>query len=55
MKQIVKADDLEGFEYYFTSVWDEYNCVVVGAFFDIAMCTSIIQGSWGHDMVFYWE
>ena len=27
---------LENFEYYFTSVWDECNCVVVWAFFDIA-------------------
>ena len=27
---------LENFEHYFTSVWDEYNCVVVWAFFGIA-------------------
>ena len=27
---------LENFEYYFTSVWDECNCVVVWAFFGIA-------------------
>ena len=27
---------LENFEHYFTSVWDECNCVVVSAFFDIA-------------------
>ena len=27
---------LENFEHYFTSVWDECNCVVVGAFFGIA-------------------
>ena len=27
---------LENFERYFTSVWDEYNCVVVWAFFGIA-------------------
>ena len=26
---------LENFEHYFTSVWDEYNCVVVWAFFGI--------------------
>ena len=26
---------LENFEYYFTSVWDEYNCGVVWAFFGI--------------------
>ena len=28
--------DLENFEHYFTSVWDECNCVVVWAFFGIA-------------------
>ena len=27
---------LENFEHYFTSVWDELNCVVVWTFFDIA-------------------
>ena len=27
---------LENFKHYFTSVWDEYNCVVVWAFFGIA-------------------
>ena len=27
---------LENFEHYFTSTWDEYNCGVVWAFFDIA-------------------
>ena len=27
---------LENFEHYFTNVWDECNCVVVWAFFDIA-------------------
>ena len=27
---------LENFEHYFTGVWDECNCVVVWAFFDIA-------------------
>ena len=26
----------ENFEHYFTSVWDEYNCVIVWAFFGIA-------------------
>ena len=26
---------LENFEHYFTSVWEECNCVVVWAFFDI--------------------
>ena len=28
---------LENFEHYFTSVWDECNCVVVGTFFGIAL------------------
>ena len=28
--------DLENFEHYFASMWDEYNCVVVWAFFGIA-------------------
>ena len=28
---------LENFEHYFTSVWDEYNCTVVWAFFGIAL------------------
>jgi len=27
---------LENFEHYITSVWDEYNCVLVWAFFGIA-------------------
>ena len=27
---------LENFEYYFTSMWDECNCVVVWTFFGIA-------------------
>ena len=27
---------LENFEHYFTSVWDEFNCAVVWAFFGIA-------------------
>ena len=28
---------LESFEHYFASLWDEYNCVVAGAFFGIAL------------------
>ena len=28
---------LENFEHYFTSMWDECNCAVVWAFFDIAL------------------
>ena len=33
---ILLKPGLEKFEYYFASVWDECNCVVVGAFFGIA-------------------
>ena len=33
---ILLKPGLENFEHYFASVWDEYNCVVVWAFFGIA-------------------
>ena len=33
---ILLKPGLDNFEHYFTSVWDECNCVVVGAFFEIA-------------------
>ena len=33
---ILLKPGLENFEYYFTSMWDECNCVVVWAFFGIA-------------------
>ena len=33
---VLLKPDLENFEHYFTGVWDEYNCVVVWAFFGIA-------------------
>ena len=33
---ILLRPGLENFEHYFTSMWDEYNCVVVWAFFGIA-------------------
>ena len=41
---------LENFEYYFSSVWDESDCVVVWAFFGIAffwvgMKTDLFQGN----------
>ena len=47
---------LENFEHYFTSVWDECNCVVVWAFFalpffGIGMQTDLFQ-SCGHCWVF---
>ena len=28
---------VENFVHYFASVWDEYNCAIVWAFFDISM------------------
>ena len=33
---ILLKPGLENFEHYFTSVWDEYNCAVVWAFFGVA-------------------
>ena len=36
MVHILLKPGLENFEHYFTSMWDECNCVVVWAFFDIA-------------------
>ena len=33
---ILLKPDLENFEHYFTSMWDECNCVVVWGFFGIA-------------------
>ena len=36
MVHILLTPGLENFEHYFTSVWDEYNCAVVWAFFGIA-------------------
>ena len=36
MVHILLKPGLENFKYYFTSVWDEYNCAVVWAFFGIA-------------------
>ena len=36
MVHILFKPGLENFEHYFTSVWDECNCAVVGAFFGIA-------------------
>ena len=33
---VLLKPSLENFEHYFTSVWDECNCVVVWAFFGIA-------------------
>ena len=38
---ILLKPGLENFEHYFTSMWDECNCVVVWAFFGIAYFISI--------------
>ena len=53
---VLLKPDLEAFEHYFTSVWDECNCVVVWAFFGIAFLwdwneTDLFQ-SCGHCWVF---
>ena len=42
---------LENFEHYFTSMWDECNCVEVWAFFGIGMKTDLFK-SCGHCWVF---
>ena len=47
---ILLKPGLENYEHYFTSVWDECNCVVVWAFFGIAflwnwMKTDLFQSS----------
>ena len=36
MFHVLLKPDLENFEHYFTSVWDECNCAVVWVFFSIA-------------------
>ena len=38
MVHVLLKPGLENFEHYFTSVGDECNCAVVGAFFGIAFC-----------------
>ena len=37
MVHILLKPGLENFEHYFTSVWDEYNCAVVWAFFGLSL------------------
>ena len=61
MVYVLLKPGLENFEHYFTSMWDEYNCVVVRAFlalpffffffFEIGMKTDLFQ-SCGHCWVF---
>ena len=45
---ILLKPGLENFEHYFTSVWDECNCVVVWAFFGIGMKR---MWSWSWQMI----
>ena len=40
---ILLKPGLENFEHYFTSVWDECNCVVVWAFFGIAFFGIVVK------------
>ena len=53
---ILLKPGLENFEHYFTSMWDEYNCAVVWAFFGIAYFGIVIKTdlfqSCGHCWVF---
>ena len=56
MVHILLKPGLENFEHFFNSVWDEYNCAVVWAFFGIAFVgiglkTDLFQ-SCGHCWVF---
>ena len=44
--------NVENFEHYFASMWDERNCVVVWIFFGIEMKTDLLQ-SCGHCWVFH--
>ena len=48
---ILLKPGLENFEHYFISMWDEYSCAVVWAFFGIGMKTDLFQ-SYGHCWVF---
>ena len=48
---VLSKPGLENFEHYFTSVWDECNCVVVWTFFGIGMKTNLFQ-SCGHCWIF---
>ena len=57
MVHVLLNPGLENFEYYYASMWDECNCVVVWAFFgiallcDIGMKTDLFE-SCGHCWVF---
>ena len=51
MVHLLLKHGLENFKHYFTSRWDECNCVVVWTFFGIGMKTELFQ-SYGHCWVF---
>ena len=46
---------LENFEHYFTSVWDEYNCVVVWAFFGIHTYIHIYMCMYVWENFCFWD
>ena len=46
MVHVLLKPDLENFEHYFASVWDECNCAVVWTFFDIAFLWDSQSGWW---------
>ena len=48
---ILLKPNLENFEHYFASMWDECNCAAVWTFFGIGMKTELFQ-SCGHCWVF---
>ena len=48
MVHIVLKPDLENFEHYFTSMWDECNCTVVWEFFGIAFLWDWNENCNGH-------
>ena len=45
MVQVLLKPGLENFEHYFTSVWDECNCVVVWAFFGIYVLANHVSSN----------
>ena len=55
MVHILLKPGLENFEHYFTSVWDECNCVVVWAFFDIAFLRDLEKAMATHFATHAWK
>ena len=45
MVHVLLKPGLENFEHYFTSMWDEYNCAVICAFFGMAFLWNW-NGNW---------